>query len=427
MANLTRRTFIKAAGGAAAAVGLVGPARSWAAEPHVVVIGGGYGGAIAAKYLRMMSGGKIKVTMIERDESYYSCPLSNWVVAGFRDLGVQKHSWAEAAKAHGFSVIHKEAEAIDPKAKTVSLAGGEKVSYDKLIVSPGVDYKDNIEGYTKKEYEQHPHAWHAGPQTEALKKKLAAMPDGGKVIIVPPEDPFRCPPGPYERVSLIAHYLKKNKPKSKILVLDPKDKFSKQGLFAGGWKTLYGYETPNSLIEWVAGASGGKVARFDAATGTVFTEMDQHKGDVVNIIPNQKAGQIAFASNLVEGDWCPVNKQTFESTLHKDVYVIGDACNAAKMPKSGYAANSQAKVCVEAVIRSIHGKDPADASYVNTCYSMLSPDYAISVANVFKLKDGEITPINGGMSPPEATPEFRKMEAEFNESWYRSIMADMFA
>ncbi|MBF0589566.1 MAG: FAD-dependent oxidoreductase [Magnetococcales bacterium] len=437
MANLTRRTFIQAAGGVAA-VGLIGaaPRDAAAAKAKVVVLGGGYGGAIAAKYIRMADP-TIDVTMIEQDHNYYSCPLSNAVIGGFRDINVQKHSWAKAASKHGYKVIHDTATLIDPKKKVVKLAGGKSVPYDRIVVSPGVSYKyGDIEGHSKKISETViPHAWKAGPQTVMLRKQLEAMKDGGTVIIVPPKNPFRCPPGPYERVSLIAYYLKHHKPKSKILILDPKNKFSKKGLFEGGWKKHYGYGTGKSLMEWLPADGGGKVVSIQpgstmGATVVAGDMEDEHQGDVVNIIPNQEAGKIAIDSGLADkSGWCPVDKKTFESKLHKGVHVIGDASIATKMPKSGYAANSQGKVVANAVVAMLHGKDPGTASYVNTCYSFLTPTHGISVAAVYKLKGGVISKVkgSGGLSPGDASDEFKAQEAQYNESWYGSIMSDMFA
>jgi len=269
-----------------------------------------------------------------------------------------------------------------------------------------------------------PHAWKAGPQTLLLRKQITAMPDGGKVIIVAPPNPFRCPPGPYERAAQIAHYLKLHKPKSKVIILDPKDNFSKQGLFETGWKQYYG-----SMIEWVSGAAGGNVEAVDAAAMTVQAQIEQFKGDVINVIPPQKAGAIALAAGLADAKgWCPVNPQTFESTLHKDVYVIGDSCIAGEMPKSGYAANSEAKVAAAAIIAAINGAPLPETSYVNTCYSVIAPDYGISVAGVYRLQDGSIksVPDSGGVSPASAAPRVRALEAQYAYSWFKNITADMF-
>jgi sulfide dehydrogenase [flavocytochrome c] flavoprotein subunit len=421
MSMLTRRGFVKLTGGVAAA-GMAGfPFIAKANKHKVVVIGGGYGGAIAAKYIRKADP-SIEVTLVEKNAQYVSCPLSNPVLIGLRDISVQTWGY-DGLKAHGINVIHDEATAIDPTKKSVTLKGGQNLDYDKLIVSPGVSFKwGAIEGYDEAATEKMPHAWKAGPQTLALKQQIENLKDGENIIIVPPPDPFRCPPGPYERASLLGYHLQKHKPKSKVLVLDPKDKFSKFGLFKGGWEH---FKYP---IEWVPGGEGGKVTRVDPATLTVYTEMDEHKGGVVNVIPAQHAGHIAHVADLVDDSgWCPVNLKTFESSKHKDVYVIGDASIATGLPKSGYSANSEAKVAAAAIVATLSGKEPGDPSYVNTCYSLIHPDYGISVAIVKDFKDGKINQLSSGLSPTKASDSFRKQEAMFAESWYQSIMTETFS
>lgn len=432
MLKLNRRGFVKLSG-AAALVGLSTAAVHrplFAADKEkekgrVVVIGGGYGGSVAAKYIRMADPG-IDVTLIEQSEHYYSCPLSNWVVAGFRDLEVQKWGY-EGLKKHGIKVVHEQATEIDPAAKTVTTKGGTKFKYDRLIVSPGVAFKP-VQGYDAEAEEKMPHAWHAGPQTVTLGKQLAAMRDGDPFILVAPPDPFRCPPGPYERASLVAHYLKKNKPKSKVIILDPKDKFSKMPLFQAGWTKLYGFGTDKSLIEWIPGGEGGKVTRVDAKTMTVYTDMAEYKSSCINVIPPQKANAIAELAKLTDDSgWCPINFDTLESKIHKDVHVIGDAAQATGLPKSGYAANSEAKVCAAAVVALLNGQKPGEPSFVNTCYSMLSPTFGISVAGVYKVVEGKIKEVGGGLSAADAPEFIRQQEATYNESWYQSIMADTFS
>ncbi|MBF0179289.1 MAG: FAD-dependent oxidoreductase [Magnetococcales bacterium] len=425
MSNITRRGFVKLTGGIAALGMVTLPARrGWSAPKRVVVIGGGYGGSIAAKYIRM-SDPNIQVTLIEQNKDYYSGPLSNWIIAGFRKLEVQKWGY-DGLKKHGVNVVIDQVNAIDPAKKTVGTAGGKSFEYDKLIVSPGIGFKD-IEGYDAEAQKKIVHAWFAGPQTTQLASQLAALPDGEPFIMVAPPDPYRCPPGPYERASLVAHYLQKNKPKSKVIILDFKDKFSKQGLFTGGWQKLYGYETPNSLIEWIPAAQGGKITRVDAKAMTVYTDMAEFKSSCINIIPPNKAGAIAEKAGLTDDKgFCPVSLETFESKIHKDIHVIGDACVAPGLPKSGYAANSEAKVCAAAVVNQLNGKPVGIPSYVNTCYSLISPEYGISVAGVYKLHEGKIVEVAGGVSDGKAQDFVRKQEALYNESWYQSIMADTF-
>lgn len=426
MMNFTRRGFVKLTGGLTA-LGLVSvPSLSAfaSAKKRVVVVGGGYGGSVAAKYIRMADP-NIQVTLIEKNKDYYSGPLSNWVVAGFRKLEVQKWGY-EGLKKHGIEVVIDEVTAVDPAGKSVTTAGGKKFEYDRLIMSPGIGFKA-LEGYDAEAVKKMPHAWVAGEQTTLLAKQLQELKDGDPFVMVAPPDPYRCPPGPYERASLVAHYLKKNKPKSKVIILDSKDKFSKMGLFTQGWKNLYGYETDKSLIEWVPGAQGGKVTRVDAKTMTVYTDMAEFKSSCINVIPPNKAGDIAEKAGLAdEKGFCPINFETFESTKQKNIHVIGDASAATGLPKSGYAANSEAKVCAAAVVALLNGKPVGVPSYVNTCYSLISPDYGISVAGVYKLHAGKILEVSGGVSSDKAQDFIRKQEALYNESWYQSIMADTF-
>ncbi|MDT8386700.1 MAG: FCSD flavin-binding domain-containing protein [Thiogranum sp.] len=436
MKQLSRRRFIRllGAGGAASALGALAiPMRGYAAtgkanpQGRVVIIGGGFGGATCAKYLKRFSPGTA-VTLIERDQQYVTCPFSNLVLGGLHDMDYITHDYQQLQNKFDIKVMHDEATAIDPAARSITLKGGSKVDYDALIISPGIDFRwDAIEGYDPEAAESIPHAWKAGSQTQILRRQLEAMPDGGTVIIAPPGNPFRCPPGPYERASMFAHYLKNNKPRSKILILDAKDKFSKQGLFMQGWEKLY-----PGMIEWVKGSDlGGTIDRVDAAKKTIYTTFDRpFKADVINLIPPQKAGAIAHTAGLVNNDgWCPVDQRTFESTMQKDIYVIGDASIAGAMPKSGFAASSQGKVCAAAIAARFLGVDMPDPSYVNTCYSLIGPDYGISVAGIYRIDDGNIKSVEGagGVSPMDADAAFRQAEARYATGWYQSITSDMFS
>ena len=435
MTQVTRRNFIKLAAAAGAAAGTVGfphIARAAAAGGKVVVIGGGAGGATAAKYIKMMDAA-IDVTLVEPNEHYYTCFMSNEVLGGDRTIDSIKFGYDGLAK-HGVKVVKASAGGIDPTAKTVTLSDGSSLSYDRLVVSPGIDFNwGAIEGYSAELAEKVPHAWKAGPQTVLLRKQLEDMKDGGVVVISSPADPFRCPPGPYERASQIASYLKKHKPKSKIIILDAKEKFAKQGLFTAGWKELYGFGTENSLIDWHPVSQEGLVKRLDAASMTVYAgELDTaYKGDVINLIPPQQAGKIAATAGLTdEKGWCPVDKRTFESKKHPAVYVIGDASSAAQMPKSAYAANSQAKVCAAAIVAALQGKEMVEPAYVNTCYSIVGDDYGISVAGVYRYDaaKNEIASVegSGGLSPADASAEDKKREVLYAHSWFKNITHDMF-
>jgi sulfide dehydrogenase [flavocytochrome c] flavoprotein chain len=430
--KITRRGFVKGAG-AATAIGMIGtPYIALGASKKVVVIGGGTGGATAAKYLRMADP-TIEVTLIEANKDYYTCYMSNEVLGGDRSIDSIKFGYSGLGK-HGVKVVHDIVTSIDAGAKTIKTAGGQSFNYDRCIVAPGIDFKwDTIEGYDAKVAEDIPHAWKAGSQTVTLRKQLEDMKDGGTVVIAPPPNPFRCPPGPYERASQIAHYLKQHKPKSKILILDPKSKFSKMGLFVQGWKALYGYETDNALIEWRGSAQGSNdnaVVKVDAGSKSVTTGFDETvKADVLNVIPAQKAGKVAFSAGLTnESGWCPVDLLTFESTIHKNIHVIGDASIATGMPKSGYAANSEAKVCAAGVAALLNGQEPGTPAYVNTCYSIVGKDWGISVAAVYKLAEdhSKITSVSGGLTPTDATPEMRAREVAYAHSWFKNITHDIF-
>lgn len=428
--KMNRRDFVKAAG-AATAVGLVGvPHIAFGASKKVVIVGGGTSGATAAKYIKRLDS-SIDVTVVEPNETYYTCYFSNKVIAGILPIEAIQVSY-DGLKAHGVTMVKDKAVAVDAEKKVVKTEGGKELAYDRCIVAPGIELLfDKIEGHSAEASEgAMPHAWKAGDQTRLLRSQLEAMPDGGTVIIASPPNPFRCPPGPYERASLIAHYLKTNKPKSKVIILDAKSKFSKQGLFVQGWEKFFGFGTDNALLEW-RGGDDHAVVRADPATMTVETAFGEEvKGDVVNIIPPQRAGAIAQASGLAnESGWCPVDQKTFESTLHKGVHVIGDAVIAGSMPKSGYAANSQGKVCAAAVVALLNDAEVGVPSYVNTCYSLIEPDWAISVAGVYKLgADGKIAdvPGSGGVTPMDATPEMHKREVEYAYSWYDNIVSDIF-
>jgi len=425
MSNINRRSFIRLLGAGTAAGVLGAPGVSQARGGNrVVVVGGGFGGATAAKYLKHYDK-SLDVTLVERDQVFHTCPFSNMVLGGLYKMDHITHGYEALQKKHGVSVVHDTVTAIDPAGKKLALKGGKTLAYDKLVVSPGIGLKwDAIEGYDKAAAEKIPHAWKAGAQTVTLRKQLEGMADGGVVIIAPPGNPFRCPPGPYERASMIAHYLKHNKPKSKVLILDAKDKFSKQPLFMQGWEKVY-----PGMIEWVAGDKGGRIDRVDVNRMAVYGELSgEHKGAVINVIPPQKAGAIAHAAGLVNADgWCPVDQRTFESSVHKDVYVIGDASIAGKMPKSGFAASSQAKVCAAAIVSAFAGEAMPEPSYVNTCYSLVAPDYGISVAAVYRLTDKGISGVEGagGVSPKDADAAFRKAEAEYTRGWYASITRDI--
>jgi len=423
--TLDRRSFLKLAGVGVGAAGLPMIGRAAELMPkgakRVVVIGGGYGGTIAAKYIRMMDK-SIEVVMIERNDHFVSCPFSNLYIGGIlKDLNPLTIKYDKLAANHGVKVVQAEVTAIDAAAKVVTTSRGT-ISYDRLVVSPGIDFRlEEMKGYDTAAMEKMPHAWKAGPQTVLLRKQLEAMKDGGTVVMTVPLGPYRCPPGPYERTSMIAHYLKQNKPKSKIVVLDANpDITSKGGLFKKGWKDNY-----EGIIDY---RPAKKVTEVNAQAMTVMVEgIEEVKGDVINVIPPQRAGQIAVAAGLVGDDknWCPVNQMTFESTKHPGIHVIGDACVAGPMPKSGYSANSEAKVCAMNIVALMSGKETTELSGINTCYSYITDKDAVSVAAVYAIKEGKIiaVPNSGGVSPADFSAA--KLEAIYAESWLKNILTEM--
>jgi sulfide dehydrogenase [flavocytochrome c] flavoprotein subunit len=427
--KITRRGFIQTAG-AATAAGMIGmPYIALGASKKVVVVGGGTAGATAAKYIRMADP-STDVTLIEANSNYYTCYMSNEVLGGDRSMDSIKFGYSGLGK-HGVKVVHAQVTGIDAKARVVKTSDGSSYSYDRCVVAPGIDFQwDKIEGYDAKVAEKIPHAWKAGPQTALLRNQLEAMKDGGVVVIAAPPNPFRCPPGPYERASQIAMYLKQHKPKSKVMIFDPKPNFSKQGLFAGAWKKMYGYQSDNAMIEWHGQDEEAGVVKVNAASNSIVTAFgDEIKADVLNVIPAQKAGAIAFAAGLTnDGGWCPVDLGTFESKIHPNIHVLGDASIATDMPKSGYSANSQAKVCAAAIVAMMNGQEPGTPSYVNTCYSIAGKDYAFSVAAVYRLTEdrSKIASVSGGLTPGDASPDVFKREVAYAHSWYNNITHDIF-
>ncbi len=418
-----RRDILKLGAAGLAVLAAAQPGRA-KASGRVVVIGGGFGGATCAHTLRRIAPG-IEVTLVEQNEAFVACPFSNTVLGGLNEIGAVTHGY-DGLRRDGVKMVIDRVEAIDADASSVRLAGGSLLPYDRLVVSPGIDFKwEAIEGYDEVAAEKMPHAWKAGPQTVLLRKQLQAMPDGGTVIIAPPVNPFRCPPGPYERASLIAHYLKNAKPRSKIIILDAKDTFSKQGLFTKGWETLY-----PGMIDWVSFAEGGEVSRVDPATMTIETFFDSYKADVANIIPPQRASRLVDTAGLAsDGEWCEVEGATLESKVVPGIHLLGDAIVAGDMPKSGFSASNQGRVCAHAIAALLTGQTPPSPSFINTCYSLVSPDYGISAADVYRVDDaGAIKMVEGagGLSPAEATPEFRAQEAEHARSWDQNLTGDIY-
>ncbi|WP_019592054.1 NAD(P)/FAD-dependent oxidoreductase [Thioalkalivibrio sp. ALRh] len=428
MQQFNRRRFLQAFGitSLASVTGVSGAiAGGYSNGARIVVVGGGSGGATAAKYLKTFSPG-LDVTLIEPNSTYHTCYGSNWVIGGFEDMDNIAQTYDALRDRHGIKVVADSVTAVDADKRRVHLAGGDEVKYDKLVMSPGIDFRyDAVEGISEDDAEAIPHAWKAGEQTRILRSQLTDMPDGGVFVMVAPPNPFRCPPGPYERVSLIAHYFKQEKPKSKIIVLDAKDNFSKQGLFEEGWEEHYG-----DMIEWRGASDGGNVQEIDVGEKMAITEegFERVKADVMNFIPHQHAAKIAHDVGLTNDEgWVPVDQRTFKSEMDGNIYVLGDSSVAGAMPKSGHSANNQGKIVAAAIVRELMDQEPFDPSSANTCYSLITPDHGVSVAAVYQYKDGAQAGVDGsgGVSPSGESADFRKREAEYTRGWYKGITYDI--
>jgi len=422
MKPFSRRHFVAGSAALLAMPALVKGAAA-ANGARVVIIGGGFGGASVARYLRRHSP-ELSITLIERDSSFVTCPMSNGVLGGL--WGIEQVSFGyDGVRAAGIEVVHDTASGIDPDGKTVTLAGGDSLAYDYLVVSPGVQMIwDSIEGYSPETAEIMPHAWLAGAQTTLLRQQLEAMDDGGLVVIGVPAPPFRCPPGPYERASLIAHYLKAEKPASKLMILDASESFSKQPLFTQAWDTLY-----PGIVEWLPASQSGPVMAVDPATMTVSTGFDDFEAAVANIIPAQRAGQIAIDAGLDQGQgFCAIDPVTFESKVHKSIYVLGDATIAGAMPKSGFSANNQAKACGAAILADIAGTEFGPGRLINVCYSLAAPEYGFSISDVYRVADDtlNLSYEDNRTTPVGADQEIYTDEAAYAHSWYETITTEMF-
>jgi NADPH-dependent 2,4-dienoyl-CoA reductase/sulfur reductase-like enzyme len=420
--TLNRRDFLKVSG-AGAAVALTGCATQSApsaskGNPHVVVVGAGFGGATCAKYLKQW-GPNIDVTLIEPNDKFVSCPISNWVLGGIKTMDDITHGYDNLPK-RGIKMVKDYVVGVDTTQRVLKLKGGSTVSYDRLVLAPGVEVMtDFVKGFREAEAAgKVVHAWKAGAQTALLRKQLEAMPDGGVFVMSVPAAPYRCPPGPYERACMVANYFKKAKPKSKIILLDGNpDVASKPALFKGAWKDLY-----PGMIDYRPNNAPFAV---DGAKMIVSTEFDDVKGDVLNVVPRQKAGEVcemAGARNDSNGIWCAVNLATFESTTVPNVHVIGDSV-LSNLPKSGHMATNMAKVCAAAIVELLAGRQPDPIPVVaNTCYSATSDTTAGYVANVFRFEAGK-----GYVSAPEggATAKGDELNFAYNESWAQNIWAEV--
>ncbi len=418
--TLNRRVFLGAAGVVAA--GLSAPMVLAQGKPRVVVVGGGAGGATAARYIAKDSKGEIDVTLIEPSRTYYTCFFSNLYLGGFQELSDIAHSYGTLAANYGINVVHDWATGVDRDAKTVSLAGGGSVPYDKLILSPGIDFVDGaVEGWDLSAQNKMPHAYKAGSQTELLKAQIMAMPEGGTFAMVAPPNPYRCPPGPYERVSMVAHVLKANNPTAKIIVADPKPKFSKMALFQEGWGNNY-----EGMVDWIGEDFGGGNVSVNPEAMTVTIDGEETKVDVCNVIPAMKAGRIAEMAGVTDGNWAPVNAADMSSKADPDIYVLGDASQQGDMPKSGFSANSQAKVCANAVRGALTGSKVFPAKFSNTCWSLIDTDDGVKVGATYEATPEKIAKVDGFISQTGEDADLRKATYEESLGWYAGITSDMF-
>lgn len=418
--TLNRRAFIGS--GAAAAAMLSAPMLRAQGKPRVVVVGGGAGGATAARYLAKDSDGAIDVTLVEPTRAYYTCFFSNLYIGGFRELSSIGHSYGTLASEYGINVVHDWAVGIDRDAKTVTLAGGAVLPYDRLILSPGIDFVDDaVPGWSVAAQNKMPHAYKAGSQSELLKAQIEAMPEGGRFAMVAPPNPFRCPPGPYERISMVAHLLKEINPTAKILIADPKEKFSKQALFEEGWQKHY-----SGMIERIGPDFGGGNVSVDPDAMTLNIDGTVEKVDVCNVIPAQKAGRICDMAGITEGNWAPVVPATMQSRMDENIHVLGDATSQGDMPKSGFSANSQAKVAAMAVRGALIGSKVFPAKFSNTCWSLIDTDDGVKVGASYEATEEKISKVDGFISDTGEDAALRKATYEESIGWYAGITEDMF-
>jgi sulfide dehydrogenase [flavocytochrome c] flavoprotein chain len=393
------------------------------ASARVIVIGGGVGGATAAKYLAKSSE-RLDVTLVEPKARYTTCFFSNLYLAGLRSLESLTHGYETLAQRYGVNVVHDTVMAIDPVARNVSLERGAKLSYDRVVLAPGIAFRAGaIEGYDDTAMQIMPHAWTTGPQTRLLRQQLESMKDVGVFVLVAPPDPFRCPPGPYERASLIAYYFRQYKPRAKILILDAKDSFFAQDVFEDGWNRHY-----PGMIEWLPGQFTGGIKAVDVKGRLIKTAGDTFKADVANVIPAQEAGRLAHEAHLVDqSGWCPIDPMTFESKLQPGIHIIGDAAKAGNMAKSAFASNSQAKVCAFAILAELTGSKRFAPHLFNTCFTLLAADDAVTSAISYGAEPETIKVNDFFLSKVGDNAETRRETVREADGWYAAFTHDIFS
>lgn len=420
--TLNRRNFLGATATLTASLSAPMVMGASHGRPKAVVIGGGAGGATAAKYIAKDSNGEIDVTLIEPTRTYYTCFFSNLYIGGFRELSSIAHTYGALASEYGVNVVHDYATGVDRDAKTVALASGGSVPYDALVVAPGIDFVEgSVPGWSLAAQNKMPHSWKAGSQTQLLKAQVEAMPEGGLYCMVAPPNPYRCPPGPYERISMVAHVLKNTNPTAKILIADPKEKYSKQALFEEGWQKYYG-----GMIERIGPDFGGGNTSVNPDAMEVNIDGAVEKVDVCNVIPAQKAGFIAEAAGLTnDSGFCPIVPATMQSQVDANVYVLGDATIAGDMPKSGFSANSQAKVAAMALRGALTGSRVFPAKFSNTCWSLIATDDGVKVGAAYEPTEEKIASVESFVSQTGEDAALRKATYEESLGWYSGITNDM--
>jgi NADPH-dependent 2,4-dienoyl-CoA reductase/sulfur reductase-like enzyme len=424
MTLANRRTFLGSIGALATAGSFAMPALAQA-KAKLVVIGGGPGGATLAKYVARDSKGAVEVTLVEPLRHFVTCFHSNLYLGGFRSFESITHSYDALASKYGVKLAHQTAAGIDRDKKTVRLADGTQLTYDRLAVAPGIDIKfDSVPGYSEAAAEAMPHAWKPGAQTQLLKRQLDALEDGATIVMVAPPNPYRCPPGPYERVSMMAHALKaKGHTKSRIIVLDPKPNFSKQALFQEGWERHY-----PGMVEWQDPSMHGGIKGVDPKAMTVTTDLANYRASLANVIPAQMAGKVARDAGLTNASgFCPIDPANMKSANDPNVYVIGDASIAGDMPKSAFSANSQAKVAAMVIRGELTKSQTFPARYTNTCWSLIETDDTVKVGGRYEPKDGKIAAVETFISKTGETADLRRQTQQENMGWYSGIVADIFA
>jgi sulfide dehydrogenase [flavocytochrome c] flavoprotein subunit len=417
---------------------------------HIVIVGGGVGGATAAKYLKLFNP-QLRVTVIEKNPVYVRPYGSSEVLNQHVKMDDLNVNYDTLKSRYGIEFVFDTVTGLDPQARVISTLGKKKIGYDRLIVSPGIQLTYNAyAGYSEAVANQSvPSGWIPGQQTALLAKQLQGMRQGGTFVLAAPPNPYRCPPGPYERAALMTEWFAKHNPTAKVIIVDPKDSFVTDETMMLGWNRLYNFNLPDdyakkmsaeveiqhhakpSMLTWVRGKDGGRTLKIDAKKMRIETEADSIKADVINVIPPMKAGQVAMTLGLADSSgFCPVERRTFASTLVPKVYVIGDASIADAMPKSGFSANTQAKVVARAIVEELAGKTAPEPLWENTCYALAGKDYGLFVADVFKIQaDGKIGRINGKARylPLNATPAQIKLGARYQQAWLRTFTADCFA